>query len=175
MKSLERSAEGKNFAAAEAGPWKSLGEHGFVHSKLGAVKGKLFLQKTLGLTSMEVSLGILHPGAGLPFYHRHREHEELYLFVAGRGQFQVDDRTIDVREGTVIRVSPDGERTWRNNSTEILTYLVVQARAGTVAADATADGVGVERPVVWPSKVSGGGSRKAPGSGAGPRPDPRSP
>jgi mannose-6-phosphate isomerase-like protein (cupin superfamily) len=150
MKSLTKSAEGKHFAAAEAGAWKDLREQGFVHPKLGPVKGKLFLQKALGLTSMEVSLNLLPPGAGLPFYHRHREHEELYVFVGGRGQFQVDDQTLDVREGTVIRVSPEGERTWRNNSTENLYYVVVQARAGSITADATADGASVERPVVWP-------------------------
>lgn len=149
MEALKKSAEGRTFAAAEAGPWKELGKHGFVHPKLGPVRGKVFLQQVLGLTSMEVSLGVLPPGAGLPFYHRHREHEELYLFVGGRGQFQVDNRTLDVREGTVIRVSPEGERTWRNNSTENLYYVVVQARAGSVAADATKDGMGMERPVAW--------------------------
>lgn len=150
MKSLTKSAEGKHFAAAEAGAWTDLREQGFVHPKLGPVKGKLFLQKALGLTSMEVSLNLLPPGAGLPFYHRHREHEELYVFVGGRGQFQVDDQTLDVREGTVIRVSTEGERTWRNNSTENLYYVVVQARAASITADTTTDGVGVERPVVWP-------------------------
>ena len=150
MEPLIRSAEGKQFAAAEAGAWKDLGGQGFVHPKIGPVRGKVFLQKALGLTSMEVSLNLLPPGAGLPFYHRHREHEELYVFVGGCGQFQVDGRTLDVREGTVIRVSPEGERTWRNNSTENLYYVVVQARAGSVAAEATTDGVGVERPVVWP-------------------------
>ena len=150
MKPLTKSAEGKHFAAAHAGAWKDLREQGFVHPKLGPVKCKLFLQKALGLTSMEVSLNLLPPGAGLPFYHRHREHEELYVFVGGRGRFQVDDQTLDVREGTVIRVSPEGERTWRNNSAENLYYVVVQARAGSITADATTDGVGVERPVVWP-------------------------
>jgi uncharacterized cupin superfamily protein len=150
MKSLKRSAEGKNFAAAEAGAWEDLGGHGFVHPKLGPVTGKLFLQQVLGLTSMEVSLGCLPPGAGLPFYHRHREHEELYIFVGGRGQFQVDDQTLEVREGSVLRVSPEGERTWRNHSTENLYYIVVQARAGSVSSDTTTDGLGVQRPVVWP-------------------------
>jgi len=105
MHSLKTSADGKNFAAAEAGPWKGLREHGFAHPKLGPVTGKLFLQQVLGLTSMEVSLGVVPAGGGLPFYHRHQEHEELYIFVGGRGQFQVDERTLDVREGSVIRVS----------------------------------------------------------------------
>lgn len=142
--------KGANFAAAEAGRWLDLGRHGFVHPRAGDVRGKLFLQKLLGMTSMEASLGILPPGSGLPFLHRHREHEELYIFVGGKGQFQVDGKTIDVREGTVVFVAPEGARSWRNNSDEPLTYVCIQAAKGTIKADATSDGAAVHQPLVWP-------------------------
>jgi mannose-6-phosphate isomerase-like protein (cupin superfamily) len=145
-----KTIEGKHFCAAETGALRDLGQHSHVHPKLGPVRGKLFLKKVLGLTSMEASLGILPPGVGLPFLHRHREHEELYLFVGGKGQFQVDGEVIDVSEGTVIRVAPEGARTWRNNSAEPLAYICVQAAAGTVKGDATSDGMAVDRPVEWP-------------------------
>ena len=144
-----KTIEGRNFCAADVGPLSGLGQYSHPHPKAGAVRGKLFLRKILGLTSMEASLGVLPPGAGLPFFHRHREHEELYLFIGGKGQFQVDDRILDVTEGTVIRVAPEGARTWRNNSSEPLTYVCIQAAAGTVRGDATSDGVGVDRPVEW--------------------------
>jgi mannose-6-phosphate isomerase-like protein (cupin superfamily) len=144
-----KTIEGKNFTAAETGALRDLGQHSHRHPRAGEVRGKLFLRKVLGLTSMEASLGVLPPGAGLPFLHRHREHEELYIFVGGQGQFQVDGRVIDVTEGTAIRVAPDGARSWRNNSTEPLYYLCVQAAAGTVRGDTTSDGVGVDGPVEW--------------------------
>ena len=142
--------EGKHFTAAHAGALRDLGQHAYRHPKAGEVRGKLFLRKVLGLTSMEASLGVMPPGAGLPFLHKHQEHEELYIFVGGKGQFQVDDRVIDVGEGTVIRVAPDGERSWRNHSAEPLYYICIQAAAGTVRGDATSDGVGVKRPLTWP-------------------------
>jgi uncharacterized cupin superfamily protein len=145
-----KTIQGIHFSAAEVGPWRDLGQHSHPHPKLGEVRGKLFLRKVLGLTSMEASLGRMGPGAGLPFLHRHREHEELYIFVGGKGQFQVDDQVIDVAEGTVIRVSPEGARTWRNNSTEDLYYICIQAAVGSVKGDATSDGIGVDRPVEWP-------------------------
>lgn len=145
-----KTIEGKHFCAAETGALRDLAQHSHSHPKLGAIRGKLFLRKVLGLTSMEASLGVMPPGGGLPFLHRHREHEELYLFVGGKGQFQVDGQVIDVTEGTVIRVAPEGARTWRNNSTEPLTYICIQAAAGTVRGDATSDGVGVDKPVEWP-------------------------
>jgi uncharacterized cupin superfamily protein len=140
---------GKNFSAAEAGSLCDLGQHSHPHPKLGAVRGKLFLKEVLGLTSMEVSLGKMAPGAALPFFHKHREHEELYIIVGGRGQFQIDDQVLDVKEGSVIRVAPDGARAWRNNSTGDLYYVCIQAAVGTVKGDATSDGVGVDRPVHW--------------------------
>src|SRR5579871_2487990 len=87
-----KTIEGKNFSAAQTGALRDLVQHSYTHPRAGTVRGKLFLQKVLGLTSMEASLGNLPPGAALPFYHRHRQHEELYLFVGGKGQFQVDDQ-----------------------------------------------------------------------------------
>jgi hypothetical protein len=90
-------------------------------------------------------------GAGVPFYHKHHLHEELYLFLNGQGQFQIDEKIIEIREGTALRVSPDGERTWRNNSKEDLFYIVIQATEFSIAADGTEDGYSVQRKVVWPT------------------------
>jgi len=146
-----KTIQGKHFRAAEIGALRELGQHAHPHPRLGPLRGKVFLQQLLGLTSMEASLGKMPPGAGLPFFHRHREHEELYIIVGGKGQFQIDDQILDVQEGSVLRVSPEATRTWRNNSTEDLTYICIQAAAGTVKGDATSDGMGVDRPVQWPT------------------------
>jgi len=145
------SEQGKNFSLARIGDidvWNSY------TAKVKAipgreVPGKLFLNPILGLTGMEVSVNCLPAGVSLSFYHKHRVHEELYLFLKGRGQFQVDEKTIDICEGTTIRVSPDGERTWRNNSEEELFYIVIQATAFSIVADGTEDGYSVQREVVW--------------------------
>jgi len=114
------------------------------------VIGKFFLHDLLGLNGCEISLNVLKPGGGMPFLHKHREHEEVYLFLAGYGQFQVDDETFAVQTGDIIRVLPDGERVWRNTSDTDLVFVVFQAKAGTVPVGGTADGVGVRKPVVWP-------------------------
>jgi len=147
------SERGKNFSVAEIGAidaWKSY------TAKIKAlpgveVPGKLFLNPILGLTGMEVSVNCLPAGVGVPFYHKHHLHEELYLFLKGRGQFQVDDKTIEIREGTALRVSPGGERTWRNNSAEDLFYIVIQATECSIATEGTADGYSVQRKVDWPA------------------------
>jgi mannose-6-phosphate isomerase-like protein (cupin superfamily) len=115
-----------------------------------ATPGKRFLQEALGLSGMEVSLNALPRGAGTPFVHRHRRNEEVYLFVAGRGQFQVDGETFGVGEGTVVRVSPEGGRALRNVGDGPLVFVVVQAPAGQIGGATISDGELVSPSVSWP-------------------------
>lgn len=141
---------GANFTAAHLGEWSAL--HNFAYEIPGADRGfpgKLFLIGQLGLTGMEVSLNVLPPGGAVPFYHKHQTNEELYVFIKGTGQFQVDDEVIEIGEGTVIRVATGGERTWRNNSDEDLYYIVVQAPEGGFEGGTVEDGEGIERAVRW--------------------------
>lgn len=145
-----KKTDGKNFTAANIGKWKELDNYTFTHSNLPAgFPGKLFLKKELGLTGMEVSLNKMLPGEGMPFYHTHQANEELYVFLKGKGQFQIDGEVIDVKEGTVIRVAPDGIRAWRNNSSEELYFIVIQAKADSLSGENISDGKGTGAPVNW--------------------------
>ena len=47
------------------------------------------------------------PGARMPYGHRHREQEEVYVVVGGSGRAKLDDEIVDVAEWDVIRVAPD--------------------------------------------------------------------
>lgn len=87
----------------------------------------------------------------MPFYHQHQENEEVYIFIQGKGQMQVDGEIIDVQEGSVVRIAPNGLRTWRNNSTEPLLYIVAQMRANSLRQYGFGDGVVPEKVVTWPN------------------------
>jgi mannose-6-phosphate isomerase-like protein (cupin superfamily) len=140
----------EHFSVLHAGPWADLEQAEFRAPKLPAgVKGKRFLKEELGLTSMELSLNKVPAGGGIPFLHRHQDHEEVYLFVKGSGQMQVDGKTFEVREGTVVRVSPEGARAWRNTSKEDLYFVCIQAPAGGLRGNTIQDGRGVEQPLRW--------------------------
>jgi mannose-6-phosphate isomerase-like protein (cupin superfamily) len=144
---------GKNYTAGKVGRLDELDQYEFLHPKLRRpARGKLFLKQPLGLTGMELSLNKLPAGAAVPFLHRHKAHEELYLFVRGKGEFQVDGEVIPIEEGTAIRISPEGARAYRNNSTEDLYYVCIQARNGSMPdAEAGSDGAAVEGKPSWPS------------------------
>lgn len=117
------------------------------------LEGKIFLKQILDLSSAEISFNNLPPNTSVPFYHKHRLNEEIYIFVQGLGEFQVDDCVFSVGEGTVVRVDPEGERCMRNTSnTEDLCWVVIQSRKGSYPDHTIQDGFGVQKRVSWIGK-----------------------
>ena len=115
------------------------------------IPGKLFLKEDLGLTGCEISINSMEPGGGMPIYHSHNQNEEVYMFISGRGQVQVDGDTIDVQEGSIVRIAPNGERAWRNNGEEPLVYIVIQTREGSLEQYGLPDADIPDKGVSWPS------------------------
>jgi mannose-6-phosphate isomerase-like protein (cupin superfamily) len=152
MSSVNLTAEaGRNFAVVDVGLFSDLQQ--FIFKAPGVpieLEGKVFLKEALNLTSAEISFNNLPPATSIPFYHKHRLNEEIYIVVRGEGEFQVDDDIFAVKEGTVVRVDPEGERCLRNTSdTEPLYWIVIQARANSYSDHTIQDGVGVQKPVSW--------------------------
>src|SRR5262249_30345965 len=114
-------------------------------------RGKLFLRTLLGSAGLEMSLNVVPPGKGIPFLHRHRENDEGYVVVGGRGQFLVGGGCIDVQEGSVLPLCPAAARAWRNNSDAPLYFLCLQYRADSVIEGGTTDGQKVEGKPTWPN------------------------
>lgn len=146
---------GENFTVAELGKLSHLDRFSFkLPSRKLEVEGKLFINQLVNLTSCEISFNKLPTKTGIPFYHKHKQNEEIYLFIQGRGEFQIDGKVFPVNEGTAIRVDPDGERTLRNISEEDLIYIVIQARANSYEGHTIVDGVAVDKRVSWVNKES---------------------
>src|SRR5215467_3753774 len=126
----DTTVRGTQFTCFHAGP-----KEGWTQFRLEPphvpmpARGKLFLRNLLGSAGLEVSLNVVHPGKGIPFLHRHRENDEVYVVIGGRGQFLVDGECVDVAEGSVVRISPPAARAWRNNSEAPLYFLCIQYRA----------------------------------------------
>ncbi len=145
------SFQGRNFSAINLGPLETLDSYRFEHPALASpVEGKVFLRQNLQLTSAEISINKLAAGCSMPFAHNHDRHEEVYIFIAGKGEFLIDDQSVEVTEGTVLRIDPAGIRCWRNLSQDPLYYIVVQAVAGSFQVDSpVSDGHGFPLPESW--------------------------
>lgn len=148
MKQLEKSAAAANFSAVDVGKSSELGDYLL---DLGTVKipGKVFGGAAVGATGCEFSFQSFAPGTETGFLHTHKTHEELYFFLSGKGEFQVDGEIFPVGEGSVVRVAPAGRRSVRNNGSEALVMLCVQYRGGTFTAEDAADGNLLQEPVKW--------------------------
>lgn len=149
MKQIEQIATAKNFSAVSVGKLNELGEYVLQLGSEVKIPGKVFGGAALGATGGEFSFQIFRPGAETGFLHTHKTHEELYFFLSGKGEFQVDGEVIPVAEGSVVRVAPDGKRSVRNNGTAPLVMLCVQYRSGTFTPEDAADGVLLNEPVKW--------------------------
>ncbi len=146
-----RALNGTNFCAVNVGKLSNLDTY-----KLDlpnrTVSGKLFIKQFLGFTGMQISLNKLPAGISVPFYHAHKENEEAYVFIGGEGQMQIDGNTFDVSEGSIVRVSPAGMRTIRNNSSKELYYLCIQAKDGSLNLETLEDGIRSDSKVTWPEE-----------------------
>ena len=126
MKQMEKIAAGEHFTAVDAGKMAQLGEYRLQLAPGVELPGKVFGGAAVGATGAEFSFQSFAPGTETGFLHTHRTHEELYFFLSGRGEFQVDGECFPVGEGSVVRVAPEGRRSVRNNGSEPLMMLCVQ-------------------------------------------------
>ncbi|HBK28993.1 MAG TPA: cupin domain-containing protein [Parabacteroides sp.] len=149
MKRMEQVASATNFSAVNFGKLSELNEYVLELGPGVKIPGKVFGGAAVHATGGEFSFQMFQPGTETGFLHTHKNHEELYFFLGGKGEFQVDGEVFPVTEGSVVRVAPAGKRSVRNNGSEPLIMLCVQYRGNTFTADDAADGVILNEPVKW--------------------------
>ncbi|MDD1793770.1 cupin domain-containing protein [Enterovibrio sp. ZSDZ42] len=151
MKNLTTLSKGNNHCAVSPGRLDAIGQFTFTHEAVPfKIEGKVFVSEALGMSGGILSLNKLAPHASMPFHHTHIEHEEIYIFIDGKGEVMIDNDRFEVEPGSVVRVAPEGVRCWRNLADEPLYYAVLQVKKGEKVIKTTIeDGRGVDRPVVW--------------------------
>ena len=61
----------------------------------------------LGLEKLAFSYQRYGPGFRLPFGHKHKEQEEVYVVTAGSGRMKLEDEIIEIEQWDAIRVPAD--------------------------------------------------------------------
>lgn len=149
MKQIQNIAKADNFSAIDLGKMSEIKDYVLELGPEIRIPGKVFGGCAIEATGGDFSFQVFAPGQETGFLHTHKAHEELYFFLGGRGEFQVDGKVFPVEEGSVVRVAPAGRRSVRNNGAEPLVMLCVQYRGGTFTADDAADGDILAGPVKW--------------------------
>lgn len=129
MKEVEVLKSAENYSVGNIGKFGELGQYEYYHplTKFN-IPGKVFVGESLDMTSIEMSVQLLKAGGEIPFDHKHKTNEEIYVVIKGNGEFIVDDERIPVKEGSVIRIGTKAKRRWRNNSDSDLIVMVIQGK-----------------------------------------------
>lgn len=84
------------------------------------------LHELLGLTGAEMTVNNLPAGACVPFIHSHKENEEIYYVLAGEGKLVIDEETVELVQGSAVKVSPAGRR--QIFATTDLSFICIQVK-----------------------------------------------
>jgi mannose-6-phosphate isomerase-like protein (cupin superfamily) len=84
------------------------------------------LTAELDCTEMRPKIWYLSPGDAMS-HHRQTEQEELYYVLDGPGRMKIDGETMDVPEGTAVRVSPETPRQVLNDTDDKHVWLIIGA------------------------------------------------
>lgn len=88
------------------------------------------LHDILSLTGAEVSINNLPAGTVIPFYHKHKENEEIYYIAAGKGYMEIDGEKVELEAGDWLRVDPEAKR--KLHAETDLIEICIQVKAGSL-------------------------------------------
>ncbi len=99
------------------------------------------LHDKLSLTGAEISINNLPAGAGVPFVHAHKQNEEIYAILAGKGKAVIDGETVGLSAGDWLRVSPAAKRQFFASEEEAISYVCIQVKEDSLEGYTTDDAV----------------------------------
>lgn len=101
------------------------------------------LHEALSLTGAEVSINSLPASAGVPFVHSHKNNEEIYGIIAGKGTAIIDGDTVEITAGDRLKISPAAKRHFSAASDSGITYVCIQVKENSL------DGFTVDDAVIY--------------------------
>lgn len=112
----------------------------YVKTNIGN-EGRVELHETLGLTGAEVSINQLPAGAGVPFVHSHKQNEEIYGILSGKGSVVLDGETVQLTAGDWLKVSPAAKRQFSAAADCGMTFVCIQVKEHSLAGFTADDAV----------------------------------
>ena len=99
------------------------------------------LHDKLCLTGAEVSINNLQAGTGVPFIHSHKNNEEIYVILSGKGKAVIDGETVELGAGDWIRISPAGKRQFFAAEDAAISFACIQVKENSLEAYTKDDAV----------------------------------
>lgn len=86
------------------------------------------LHDKLSLTGAEVSVNNLPAGAGVPFVHAHKNNEEIYVILSGKGKAVIDGNEVALAAGDWVRISPAAKRQFFAAEDSAIRFACIQVK-----------------------------------------------
>ncbi|MCI8751067.1 MAG: cupin domain-containing protein [Lachnospiraceae bacterium] len=86
------------------------------------------LHDKLSLTGAEVSINSLPAGASVPFIHSHKNNEEIYAVLEGKGKAVIDGEDVELAAGDWLRISPAGKRQFFAAEDSAISFICIQVK-----------------------------------------------
>lgn len=99
------------------------------------------LHDKLSLTGAEISINNLPAGAGVPFVHSHKQNEEIYVILSGRGKAVIDGETVELVKGDWIRISPKAKRQFSAADDSAVSFACIQVKENSLEGYTMTDAV----------------------------------
>ncbi len=104
-------------------------------------EARIELHDTLGLSGAEVSINVLPQGASVPFVHSHKQNEEIYGILEGKGTAVIDGESVALSAGDWLRIAPAAKRRFFAAQNSSIKYICIQVKENSLqsytASDAT--------------------------------------
>ena len=91
-------------------------------------EGRVELHETLSLTGAEISINNLPARASVPFVHSHKNNEEVYGILSGKGKVIIDGEEVSLTAGDWVRISPAAKRQFFAADDAEISFVCIQAK-----------------------------------------------
>lgn len=92
------------------------------------------LHDKLSLTGAEVSINNMPAGSGVPFVHAHKNNEEIYAILSGKGKAVIDGETVELAAGDWLRIAPPAKRQFFAAADSDISYICIQVKENSLGA-----------------------------------------
>lgn len=93
-----------------------------------APDARIELHDSLSLTGAEISVNTLPAGAGVPFVHSHKNNEEIYAVLSGKGKAVIDGEAVELAAGDWVRIAPAAKRQFSAAEDSAISFICIQVK-----------------------------------------------
>lgn len=101
-------------------------------------EGRTELHEKLALTGAEISVNQLPADINVPFVHSHRDNEEIYGILSGKGKALIDGEEINLIAGEWLKIA---KRQFFAASDSKITYICIQVKENSLGGFTADDAV----------------------------------